>query len=84
MILQNKPGQKKKAWRELEPEKGSSVQTAEPAANEENHDGPEHHDDSHDEEVPNQFLEILILFLYAEIHILVVSGDPLDLQFYLI
>ncbi|XP_057764165.1 la-related protein 6A [Salvia miltiorrhiza] len=46
----NKPGQKKKVWRELEPDKGSTVQTTEPAAGEENHDASEHHDDSHDEE----------------------------------
>ncbi|KAL1555860.1 la-related protein 6A-like [Salvia divinorum] len=45
----NNPGQKKKVWRELEPDKGSTVQTAEPAASE-NHDASEHHDDSHDVE----------------------------------
>ncbi|XP_047947783.1 la-related protein 6A [Salvia hispanica] len=44
----NNPGQKKKVWRELEPDKGSTVQTTEPAASEENHDASEHHDDPHD------------------------------------
>ncbi|XP_042005150.1 la-related protein 6A-like [Salvia splendens] len=44
----NNPGQKKKVWRELEPEKGSTVQTTEPFASEENHDASEHHDDPHD------------------------------------
>ena len=46
----NKPGQKKKNWREPEHDKGSTVQATEPAANEENHDASEHHGDSHDEE----------------------------------
>ncbi|KAI3456018.1 hypothetical protein Pfo_012681 [Paulownia fortunei] len=46
----NKPGQKKKIWRESEPEKGSTVQTSEPAGNAENHYASEQHDDSHDEE----------------------------------
>ncbi|KAH6773539.1 translocase 11 [Perilla frutescens var. frutescens] len=46
----NKPGQKKKNWREPEHDKGSTVQATEPAANQENHDAAEHPDDSHDEE----------------------------------
>ncbi|KAK4399348.1 La-related protein 6A [Sesamum angolense] len=46
----NKPGQKKKMWRESEPEKCSTVQTSEPAGNEENHYTSEQHDDSHEEE----------------------------------
>ncbi|KAK6124092.1 hypothetical protein DH2020_042177 [Rehmannia glutinosa] len=45
----NKPGQKKKVWRETEPERGNTVQTSEPA-HEENHYASEQHDDSHDEE----------------------------------
>ncbi|KAL0305505.1 UNVERIFIED_CONTAM: La-related protein 6A [Sesamum radiatum] len=46
----NKPGQKKKMWRESEPEKCSTVQTSEPVGNEENHYTSEQHDDSHEEE----------------------------------
>ncbi|KAL8460909.1 hypothetical protein ACS0TY_032417 [Phlomoides rotata] len=46
----NKPGQKKKVWREPVPDKGSSVQTSELVGNEENHDSSEQHDDSHEEE----------------------------------
>ncbi|PIN23442.1 putative RNA-binding protein [Handroanthus impetiginosus] len=46
----NKPGQKKKIWKELEPEKGSTVQTSDPAGIDENHNASEQHDDSHDEE----------------------------------
>ncbi|XP_011096548.1 la-related protein 6A isoform X2 [Sesamum indicum] len=46
----NKPGQKKKMWRESETEKCSTVQTSEPAGNEENHYTSEQHDDSHEEE----------------------------------
>ncbi|KAL0352864.1 UNVERIFIED_CONTAM: La-related protein 6A [Sesamum angustifolium] len=45
----NKPGQKKKCG-ESEPEKCSTVQTSEPAGNEENHYTSEQHDDSHEEE----------------------------------
>ncbi|KAG8385296.1 hypothetical protein BUALT_Bualt03G0027200 [Buddleja alternifolia] len=46
----NKAGQKKKVWRESEPEKSSSAQTSKPSGNEENHYSSEQHDDSHDEE----------------------------------
>ncbi|KAL0398343.1 UNVERIFIED_CONTAM: La-related protein 6A [Sesamum radiatum] len=46
----NKPGQKKKMWRDSEPEKCSTVQTSEPAGTEENHCTSEQHDDSHEEE----------------------------------
>ncbi|CAI9773271.1 unnamed protein product [Fraxinus pennsylvanica] len=46
----SKPGQKKKNWRESEPEKSSNTQMSAPARNEENHYSSEHHDDSHDEE----------------------------------
>ncbi|KAL3851477.1 hypothetical protein ACJIZ3_013359 [Penstemon smallii] len=46
----NNPGQKKKVWRESEPEKTSSVQTSEASGVEGNHNSNEQHDDSHDEE----------------------------------
>ncbi|KAL6561994.1 hypothetical protein OROGR_003001 [Orobanche gracilis] len=47
-----KPGQqKKKVWRESEPERGSTIQTSEQAANEDNHHTSEQHDDSHNGEV---------------------------------
>ncbi|GFP81140.1 la-related protein 6a [Phtheirospermum japonicum] len=50
----SKAGQKKKVWRETEPERGSSsiVQASETAANEENinHNTSEQRDDSHDDE----------------------------------
>ncbi|XP_022892430.1 la-related protein 6A-like isoform X2 [Olea europaea var. sylvestris] len=46
----NKPGQKKKNWRESEPEKSNNTQVSDPVGNEENLYSSEHHDDSHDEE----------------------------------
>ncbi|KAG9129418.1 hypothetical protein Leryth_018482 [Lithospermum erythrorhizon] len=47
----NKPGQKKKVWREADPEKNPLVQASDQAAHDDNHQFSDHQDDSHDEEV---------------------------------
>lgn len=47
----NKPGQKKKVWREADHEKNYGAQASDQAVHDENHNLSDHRDDSHDEEV---------------------------------
>ncbi|CAI9760099.1 unnamed protein product [Fraxinus pennsylvanica] len=51
----SKPGQKKKVWRESEPEKSNNTQLSDAVGNEENLYSSEHHDDSHDDEDVEHF-----------------------------
>nr|GME07763.1 la-related protein 6A [Ipomoea batatas] len=46
----NKRGQKKKVWRESDPDRHTCGQASDQAIDEENHHPSEHHGDSHDEE----------------------------------